>query len=66
MNSKCEMTLSMMGTAPVVMFRNTSTNSNEAWVCETAERAREAVAELEALSHITDVRAVDAVVKEAV
>lgn len=58
--------VSMVGTLPVVMFRNTSTNSNEAWVCETAERAREAVAELEALPHITDVRAVDATVKEAV
>lgn len=58
--------VSPLGTLPVVMFRNTSTSSSEAWVCETAQRAREAVAELEAMPHITDVRLVDATVKEAV
>lgn len=55
--------VSALGTLPVVMFRNTSTSSDEAWVCETAQVARERAAELEAMPHISNVRLVDATVK---
>lgn len=59
--------VSALGTLPVVMFTNTGTgNSREAWVCETAQVARERMAELEAMPHIADVCLVDATVKEAI
>lgn len=57
--------VSAVGTLPVVTFSNTATKTNECWVCETAEVARERAAELEAMPHITNVELLDATVKEA-
>jgi len=55
--------VSQFGTIPVVTFYNTSTKTNECWVCENAEVARERAAELESKPHITNVSLIDATVK---